>query len=221
MKGLFQLSQVQFDRIKPYFPLAHGMPRVDDLRVISGIIYVIRNGLPWKDAPREYGPHKRLHDRFLKWSRKGIFNHIFAELAGKAGTPDQLMIEVTHLEAQRTAARLLKKGMFPSVSGAPRRTLPKIKNIHMPKRYTPCLSLEVELQDALREIAVVEGCSIRGLSTAVHDLKRPTNSLAAALRVFIVEYYRSKSKSVVNNEVSQILERIKVNYPSLIAEVSP
>lgn len=115
MRKLFWLSKDQFNRIKPYFPYPHGMPRVDDLRVISGIIYVIKNGLQWKDAPQEYGPHKTLYNRFVRWSRKGIFNRIFAELAGKAGPPDRLMIDATHLKAHRTAASLQKKGMFPAV----------------------------------------------------------------------------------------------------------
>jgi putative transposase len=39
------LSEAQMRRIEPYFPLSHGIPRVDDRRVISGIIFVIRNGL--------------------------------------------------------------------------------------------------------------------------------------------------------------------------------
>ena len=45
MTNLFLLSDQQMARIKPYFPRPHGKPRVDDQRVISGIIYVIRNGL--------------------------------------------------------------------------------------------------------------------------------------------------------------------------------
>jgi hypothetical protein len=48
----------------------------------------------------------------------GAFNRIFAELAGQAGVPERLMIDATHLKAHRTAASLLKKGMFPAVSGA-------------------------------------------------------------------------------------------------------
>ncbi len=56
MSTLFYLSPEQMARIKPYFPLSHGVPRVDDTRVVSGIVYVIKNGLRWKDAPREYGP---------------------------------------------------------------------------------------------------------------------------------------------------------------------
>jgi len=120
MSDLFMLSEKQFNRIKPYFPLSHGVARVDDWRVISGIIYVIRNGLQWKDAPKGYGPHKTLYNRFMRWSRMGIFNRIFAELAGKTGTPDRLMIDATHLKAHRTAASLLKKGMFSAISVAPR-----------------------------------------------------------------------------------------------------
>jgi putative transposase len=115
MSDLFLLTKSQFSRIRPYFPLAHGVERVDDLRVISGIIYVIKHGLRWKDAPKEYGPHKTLYNRFIRWSRMGVFNRIFAALAGKAGTPDRLMIDATHLKAHRTAASLLKKGIFPDV----------------------------------------------------------------------------------------------------------
>ena len=45
MSDYFWLREAQFERIKPYFPLSHGVPRVDDRRVVSGIIHVIRNGL--------------------------------------------------------------------------------------------------------------------------------------------------------------------------------
>jgi len=118
MSRLFYLSQEQLEMIRPYFPLSHGAPRVDDLRVISGIIYVIKHGLQWKDAPYEYGPYKTLYNRFVRWSRMGVFNSIFTELA-KATPPDgRLMIDATHLKAHRTAASLLKKGLFPAVSDA-------------------------------------------------------------------------------------------------------
>jgi putative transposase len=102
------------------FPLSHGIPRVDDRRIISGIVFVIKNGLRWRDAPRGYGPHKTIYNRFVRWSRLGVFNKIFAELARKAGKPRRLMIDTTHLKAHRTAASLLKKGLFPDVSDAPR-----------------------------------------------------------------------------------------------------
>ena len=48
----------------------------------------------------------------------GIFDRIFASLAGRSGQPDRLLIDGTHLKAHRTAASLFKKGLFPAVSGA-------------------------------------------------------------------------------------------------------
>ena len=118
MDDLFLLSEAQMRRIAPYFPLSHGVARVDDRRVISGIIFVIKNGLRWRDAPPGYGPHKTIYNRFVRWSRLGVFNKIFSELASKAGKSSRLMIDATHLKAHRTAASLLKKGLYPDVSGA-------------------------------------------------------------------------------------------------------
>ena len=117
MTDLIWLSEAQMRRIEPYFPLSHGVPRVDDRKVISGIIFVIRNGLRWRDAPVDYGPHKTIYNRFVRWSRLGVFSKIFAALASKGPRPERLMIDATHLKAHRTAASLLKKGLFPDVSG--------------------------------------------------------------------------------------------------------
>lgn len=120
MDDLFMLSEAQMRRIKPFFPRSHGVPRVDDRLIVSAIIFVIKNGLRWRDAPRTYGPHKTIYNRFIRWSRLGVFNRIFVKLAGQAGEPDRIMIDATHLKAHRTAASLLKGGLLPDVSGAPR-----------------------------------------------------------------------------------------------------
>ena len=56
MSDLFLLSESQLRRISPYFLLSHGVPRVDDRRVLSGIIFVIQNGLRWRDAPHAAPP---------------------------------------------------------------------------------------------------------------------------------------------------------------------
>lgn len=50
MSDLWLLSEAQMRRIEPCFPLSHRIPRVDDRRIVSGIIFVIRNGLRWRDA---------------------------------------------------------------------------------------------------------------------------------------------------------------------------
>ena len=120
MADLFLLSQSQMRRIEGFFPLSHGIARVDDRRIVSAILFVIKNGLRWRDAPPGYGPHKTIYNRFIRWSRLGVFNKIFAELARKGAKPERIMIDATHLKPHRTAASLLKKGLFPDVSGAPK-----------------------------------------------------------------------------------------------------
>lgn len=114
MSDQFWLTEAQLKRIETYFPKARGVPRVDDRRVVSGIIHVIRYGLRWRDAPEVYGPYKTLYNRFVRWSRMGIFERIFASLAAEVGPPDRLMIDSTHLKAHRTAASLLKGGIHPA-----------------------------------------------------------------------------------------------------------
>ena len=92
-------------QIKPFFPVSRGLRRVGDRRTISGIIYVIRHGLQWRDAPRGYGPHKTFCNRFVRWSRLNVFDRIFAALVTRAGMPER-MIDGTHLKAHRTTASL-------------------------------------------------------------------------------------------------------------------
>ena len=86
--------------------------------MLSGILFVIRNGVRWRDAPAAYGPHKTIYNRFIRWSRLGVFNRILFELSKRSGDIDKLMIDATHLKAHRTAASLLKKGLYPDVSDA-------------------------------------------------------------------------------------------------------
>jgi len=117
----FWLSDAQFERLQPLLPnKPRGVPRVDDRRVISGIIHVIRNGLMWRDAPTVYGPPKTLYNRFIRWSRIGVFDRIFASLAAEGEATGTVMIDATYLKAHRTASSLLKMGQFPAASDAQR-----------------------------------------------------------------------------------------------------
>ena len=112
MSDLFWLSKAQMRRIEPYFPLSHGIPRVDDRRVISGIIFVIRNGLRWRDAPAAYGPHKTLYNRWKRWSEAGVFVRMMEGLSGAQTERRTVMIDATYLKAHRTASSLrVKKGV--------------------------------------------------------------------------------------------------------------
>nr|WP_308445930.1 transposase [Ruegeria spongiae] len=81
MSNLFWLTDEQMVRLRPYFPKSHGKPRVDDRRVLSGIIFINRNGLRWSDAPREYGPPKTLYKVHLRRTGARTFMDVFDALA--------------------------------------------------------------------------------------------------------------------------------------------
>jgi len=88
MGHLSWLSEAPIRRIAPCSPQSHGMPRVDDRRMISAIIFVTKNGLRWRDAPRECGPHMIIYNRFVRRSQPGVFNRIFPELTAKGQCPN-------------------------------------------------------------------------------------------------------------------------------------
>lgn len=112
MSDLYWLTDEQMDHLRPFFPKSHGKPRVDARRVLSGIIFVNRNGLRWHDALREYGPHKTLYNRWKRWSTMGIFIRMMDGLAAGKAEPQTIMIDATYLKAHRTASSLrLKKGL--------------------------------------------------------------------------------------------------------------
>jgi hypothetical protein len=48
----------------------HGARRVDDRRVISGILHVLKTGSRWCDCPEAYGPSATVYNRFNRWSRR-------------------------------------------------------------------------------------------------------------------------------------------------------
>ena len=106
MSELYWLTDAHMDRLRPFFPKSRGKPRVDDRRVLSGIIFIQRNGLMWKHAPAAYGPPKTLYNRWKRWSRMGVFATIMTELAARAQDTEIVMIDATHAKAHRTASSL-------------------------------------------------------------------------------------------------------------------
>src|SRR3546814_7772275 len=69
MADFFWFSDAQWARIEPLLPAnARGKRRVDDRRVLSGIVHALKCGGRWADCPRDiYGPKKTLYNRFVRW----------------------------------------------------------------------------------------------------------------------------------------------------------
>ena len=82
-------------RTAPCSRLSHGVVRVDGRRVISGIVFVIRNGLYGRAAPKKFGPHRTIDDHFIRWSRLGVSNKIFAAQAHEGHECDGFPLALT------------------------------------------------------------------------------------------------------------------------------
>ncbi len=94
-RDLFWLSNEQFSKIAPHLLIdTRGKARVDDRRVISGIVHVLKSGGRWIDAPPDYGPKKTLYNRYVRWAEKGVWLALFQALAKAVGPPAQVLMTV-------------------------------------------------------------------------------------------------------------------------------
>ena len=105
IRDQFWLTDALFSKIERHLPTdTRGKARVDDRRVISGIVHVLKSGSRWVDAPPDYGPKKTLYNRFVRWAEKGVWKNLFQALA-QAGEPSgQVLIDSSAVKAHRSAA---------------------------------------------------------------------------------------------------------------------
>ncbi len=121
----FWLSDRQWAATEPLPPTNQpGARRVDDRRVISGIVHMLRNGGRWRGCPRRYGPPTTIHNRYRRWSQRGVWTAMLAALA--EATPGGLQpLDSTTAKAHRSAARgkggpTAKPSVARAAVGAPR-----------------------------------------------------------------------------------------------------
>ena len=103
--SLFWLTDAQRGKIELRLPSdVRGKERVDDRRVISGILHVLKSGCRWCDCPPEYGPHTTIYNRFSRWAKRGIWERMFNDLAARGRSNETQMIDSTHSKAHRSAS---------------------------------------------------------------------------------------------------------------------
>jgi transposase len=82
------------ERIEPLLPTdVRGVERVDDRRVISGIVHVLKSGCRGCNCPPEYGPPTTIYNRFVRWARRSIWENMFREMVGAGRSADTQMID--------------------------------------------------------------------------------------------------------------------------------
>ena len=127
MADLFWLSDEQWAVMEPFMPKNQpGAHRVDDRRIISGIVHILKSGCRWRDCPAEYGPHTTVYNRFNRWSRRGFWRGMLAALAEAAGTAETAALDSTYVKAHRSAhggkGGRGRRPSAPRAAGGPRRS---------------------------------------------------------------------------------------------------
>lgn len=111
MADHFWLSDGQWAAIELHIPKVYkGKRRVDDRRVISGIVHRLREGCRWRALPEVYGPYATVFNRYNRWSKRGLWQAIFAALVESGEPPDTAMIDSSSIKAHRSASGAQKGG---------------------------------------------------------------------------------------------------------------
>ena len=126
MGHLFWLSDEAWAAIQPHLPTNQpGARRVDDRRVISGILHVLKTGCRWRDCPKDYGPHTTIYNRFNRWSRRRLWLRILEALVAEGVLVHSTAIDSTYIKAHRSAhggkgGRRRRPSVRPAVARQPR-----------------------------------------------------------------------------------------------------
>ena len=105
MAHLFWLSDQAWAAIDPHLPRGKpGKPRVDDRRIISGILHVLKTGCRWRDTPAAYGPATTIYNRYNRWAHRGVWRRVFEKVAAGGEVPQELSLDSSHVKAHRSAS---------------------------------------------------------------------------------------------------------------------
>ena len=128
MREIFWLDAAAWAAIEPHLPKNQpGARRVDDRRIISGIIHVLKSGCRWKDCPPEYGPATTVYNRFNRWSHRGFWLKLLDALVDTGAVTKSTSIDSTYIKAQRAAfgakgGTRRRRSAARAVAGPPRST---------------------------------------------------------------------------------------------------
>ena len=116
--GRFDLSDRQWARLEPLLPPQRprtGRPNDDHRRIVSGILWVLRTGAPWRDLPERYGPVGTVSSRFYRWREAGVWDRVLAALQAEADAKGEVdwdlhFVDATIVRAHQHAAGARRTG---------------------------------------------------------------------------------------------------------------
>jgi transposase len=102
----FGVRDDQWERIKDLLPGREGSVGVtaaDNRLFVEAVLYRYRTGMPWRDLPARFGDGTKVHLRFSRWAKTGVWERIFQHLAADADN-EYAMIDSTIVRAHQHSA---------------------------------------------------------------------------------------------------------------------
>ena len=115
----YALRDDQWDRIKDLLPgrVGHvGVTARDNRLFVEAVLFRYRAGIPWRDLPERFGDPIKIHTRFSRWAKSGVWARIFQHLAMDADN-EYAMIDSTIVRAHQHSAGAQKKMARTRLSG--------------------------------------------------------------------------------------------------------
>jgi len=101
IEGKFWLTDREWAAIEPHLPTNQpGARRVDDRRVISGTLHVLRTGCHWRDGPTVYGPPTTVYNRYSRWTRRGLWQRLY-DAFSEVSPDERQVIDAAMVRAYR------------------------------------------------------------------------------------------------------------------------
>ena len=110
-----ELTKAQWELLEPLLPVYKresgkaGRPRVDNRKILTGILWILCTGAPWKDLPRHYGAYQTCHRRYQEWLEKGVIDKILQTLVADLERNGQLDLSESFIDGTFSSA---KKGVL-------------------------------------------------------------------------------------------------------------
>jgi len=100
----YELTDGEWSIIEPLLPnKPRGVPRVDDRRVLNGILWRFRTGSPWAEIPERYGASTTCYNRFVRWRKAGVWDRLLAAVS-TAFESEIVMIDSTCVRVHQHGA---------------------------------------------------------------------------------------------------------------------
>jgi transposase len=114
--GRGDLTNEEWARLKPHLPKSgkQGGRWAEHRRIVNGILFRQRTGVPWRDLPTRFGKWKTVYERHRRWSADGTGDRVFAAILADADAESRIdwsmvSVDSTSCRAHQHAAGARKR----------------------------------------------------------------------------------------------------------------